>query len=228
MTLLDGPRIDLLSSLFPSTSFLLLQYASWLAAMFVLLVCCAFFSTSEAALFYLRRPERRLLASGTRAQRIAAGLLADTDRLLTAVLFWNLLVNLAYFALAAIVGIRLEQAGRAGEAGTLAVGALLLIIVFGEMLPKSLAVLRPRLLATLVAVPLAAMVRLVDPLLPAFRLTVLLSQRLLWPRFQAEPYLQICDLERAVRLSVSDAALVDKNSACWKASCCWARFASTS
>ena len=79
---------------------LLIHYASWLAAMALLLVCSAFFSASEAALFYLRRPERRLLAAGNPSQRIAAALLADPDRLLTAVLFWNLLVNLAYFAVA--------------------------------------------------------------------------------------------------------------------------------
>jgi CBS domain containing-hemolysin-like protein len=139
---------------------------------------------------------------------MAAGLLADPNRLLTAVLFWNLLVNLAYLTLAAVIGIHLEQGGHTAWAGAFSVASLLAIIVFGEMLPKSLAVLQPPVLAALLAIPLAAMVRLVDPLLPAFRMANMLSQRLLWPRFQAEPYLQISDLERAVRLSVSDAALV--------------------
>jgi len=176
--------------------------------MTLLLACSAFFSASEAALFYLRRPQRRLLAAGNASQRMAAGLLADPNRLLTAVLFWNLLVNLAYLTLAAVIGIHLEQGGHTAWAGAFSVASLLAIIVFGEMLPKSLAVLQPPVLAALLAIPLAAMVRLVDPLLPAFRMANMLSQRLLWPRFQAEPYLQISDLERAVRLSVSDAALV--------------------
>ena len=78
------------------------------------------------------------------------------------------------------------------------------------MLPKSLAVLKPRTVATLVSIPLAAMVRLLDPLLPVFRTANLLSQRLLWPRFQPESYLHIRDLERAVRLSVADAASVQQ------------------
>jgi CBS domain containing-hemolysin-like protein len=185
-----------------------IQSTSWLAAMTLLLACSAFFSASEAALFYLRRPQRRLLAAGNASQRMAAGLLADPNRLLTAVLFWNLLVNLAYLTLAAVIGIHLEQGGHTAWAGAFSVASLLAIIVFGEMLPKSLAVLQPPVLAALLAIPLAAMVRLVDPLLPAFRMANMLSQRLLWPRFQAEPYLQISDLERAVRLSVSDAALV--------------------
>ncbi len=116
--------------------------------MALLLCCSAFFSTSEAALFYLRRSERRRLAAGNRSQRIAAGLLGDPDRLLTAVLFWNLLVNLAYCAVAAVVGIRLETGGRAAAAGAFSVAALIVIIVCGEMLPKSLAVLKPRTIAS--------------------------------------------------------------------------------
>ena len=41
--------------------------------MAVLLVCSAFFSASEAALFCLRRPERRELAAGNPRSAIAAG-----------------------------------------------------------------------------------------------------------------------------------------------------------
>jgi putative hemolysin len=184
------------------------QYA--LVAMGVLILFSSFFSSSEAALFYLSRPERRKLALGSRPQRIAAGLLAEPDRLMTAVLFGNLVVNLAYFTLASIISIRLEVQGHPAAAGSFAVGSLLGIIVFGEMLPKSLAVLQPRRLAALVAIPLAGTVRLLSPVLPGLRLANLLSQRLLWPRFQPEPYLRVGDLERAVQLSTSDAALLEQ------------------
>ena len=130
-----------------------------LAAMGVLILFSAFFSSSEAALFYLSRPERRKLAQGSRAGRIAARLLAEPDRLMTAVLFWNLVVNLAYFALASIISIRLEHDGHTAAAIHSAVGSLLAIIVCSEMLPKSLAVLQPRRLAAFVAIPVAAMLR---------------------------------------------------------------------
>ncbi len=188
----------------------LIQYAPWLAAMGVLILCSAFFSSSEAAFFYLGRPQRRRLASGNRAQQIAAGLLAEPDRLLTAVLFWNLVANLSYFTIASIVSLQLESDGYSAEAGSFAVGSLLVMIVLSEMLPKSLAVLRPRGLATMVAIPLAAMVRLLDPIIPLLRLANLLSRRLFWPRFQAEPHLAVGDLERAVELSTSDAALLQQ------------------
>ena len=105
---------------------------------------------------------------GNPSQRIAAALLVNPDRLLTAVLFWNLLVNVAYLASASVVGIRVGARRPHRAAGTFSVAAVLVIIVCGEMLPKSLAVLRPRFIAALVAVPLAAMVKLLDPLLGIF------------------------------------------------------------
>ncbi len=185
------------------------MYAPWLVAMLLLLLGSAFFSSSEAAYFYLHRTERRRLASGSRPQRIAARLLRDPDRLLTAVLFWNLLTNVAYFTITSIIGIDMERT-LPTEAGAFTAGALLVMIVFSEMLPKSLAVLQPSRLATLLAIPLSAMVRLLDPILPGLRMANLLSRRVLWPRFRPEPYLQVRDLERAVQLSTSDAATVEQ------------------
>lgn len=151
-----------------------------------------------------------MFESGTPPQRLVADLLRNPDRLLTAVLFWNLLINVAYFAISSIISLRLERDGRAAEAGVSAFVSLLVIICIGELVPKSLAVTQPQLLATTVSVPLAAAVRLVSPLLPVLSLVNLLSRRLLWPRFEPEPYLEIQDLERAVRQSTTDAALLQQ------------------
>ena len=128
-------------------------------------------------------------------------------------LFWNLLINLSFFTIGSIISLQMEQAGHATAAGAFALGSLVTIIVFGEMLPKSLGVLQPQRLAVWLAVPLAATVRIVDPLLPVFRLATLLSRRLLWPNFEPEPYLHVRDLERAVKLSGADAALVEQEAA---------------
>ncbi|NQU20613.1 MAG: DUF21 domain-containing protein [Candidatus Nealsonbacteria bacterium] len=185
---------------------MILEHYPWLIAMAVLIVCSAFFSSSEAALFYLSRADRRRMISGGRSQRIAAGLLAEPDRLLSAVLFWNLLVNVAYFSIASIVGLRLKDS----EAWVFGVTALLVLIVLSEMLPKSLAVLRPRTLAAAVAAPLAVMVRVLDPVMPSLRWANVLSRRLIWPGFRPEPYLRTGDLERAVKLSTTDAALLEQ------------------
>ncbi len=185
-----------------------LEQLPWLLTMGVLILASAFFSSSEAALFYLGRAERRRLTAGNAAQRAAAALLATPDRLLTAVLFWNLVTNVAYFTIGSILSLQWERAGYSAEAGVLAVASLVGIIILGEMLPKSLAVLRPAGLAALAAVPLTFMVRLLDPILPVLRAVNLVSQRLLWPGFKPEPYLRLGDLERAVELSTTDAALL--------------------
>jgi len=174
----------------------------------LLTLVSAFFSGSESALFYLPPRERQRLAHGTRAQQLAVGLLQNPDRLLTAILFWNLLVNLTYFAISSIASLQMQRAGHTAEAGTLAVVSVLALIIFGEMVPKTVGVTWAPALVSLLGVPLAGLVRLLDPLIPAFRWANLLSQRVLWPKYQPEPYLHIRDLERAVEYSTADAALL--------------------
>ncbi|MBN1908151.1 MAG: DUF21 domain-containing protein [Pirellulales bacterium] len=188
---------------------MLIAYLPWLAAMGVLILASAFFSSSEAAWFSLPQKDQLALRKGNRAQRMAAALLDDPDRLLTAVLFWNLAVNLTYFAMVSIASLRLESEGHGATAGTLAVGSLLVMILLSEMLPKSVGVLIPRPLVALHAVPLAALVRVLDPILPWLRAANVVSLRLIWPRFEPEPYLRVGDLERAVELSTTtDASLL--------------------
>jgi putative hemolysin len=179
-------------------------------AMIVLLACSAFFSASEAALFYLPSRDRRSMKSGTPGEQAATSLLQDADRLLSAVLFWNLVINVTYFALASIVSIRMEHSPNLGQ--TWAVGfaivSLLGIIFFSEMLPKSIGVLIPRQLARFLSLPLSVTVRAVDPLMPLLRSINLISRRLLWTSFQPEPAIDVEDIERAIKHSGSDESLI--------------------
>lgn len=186
----------------------MVELLPWLVAMGVLLLSSGFFSSSEAAFFLLNLPETQSFAKGNRPQRVAAHLLSDPDRLLTAVLFWNLLINVGYFAIISIVALKLKSMGQPDLAGVFTLGALVVIMLFSEMLPKSVAVLKPQAISALFAIPLAVAIRVVDPLLPVFRWTNILSRRLFWPRFQPEPYLDVTDLERAVAFSTSDAVLL--------------------
>ena len=123
-----------------------------LSAMFCLLIGSGFFSASEAALFYLKPNIRRGLRNGSPSEQAAAILLRNPDRLLSAVLFWNLLINISYFTISSIVALRLEQDSRLGQSWSIAFAAvsLLTIIFLSEMLPKSLAVLKPLAITKLV------------------------------------------------------------------------------
>lgn len=186
------------------------EFRHGLAAMGLLILFSAFFSGSEAALFYLQRADRFAFRAGNPAQRMAAALLDRPERLLMTVLFWNLIVNITYFSLASIIEIQLDHSGRRTTAGLFGIITLLAIIFFSELLPKSLAVLYPRIFAALVSFPLAVALRVLTPALPVIRAANLVSRRLIWPRFSAEPYLELKDLERAVALSVSDARLLEQ------------------
>ncbi len=181
-----------------------------LLAMLPLMALSAFFSASEAALFSLRHQDRKQLRTGSSAARQAVRLLEDPDRLLSAILFWNLLVNIVYFALASKIGLRLRDASISSSlVATFTVGSVLAIIFFSEMLPKTIAVLKARQLSSLLSVPLTVAVRAVDPLMPTLRAINLLSRRLLWPTFQPEQYLEVSDLARAIELSTDDGLLAD-------------------
>lgn len=184
----------------------------WLLAMGVLILFSAFFSGSEAALFSIQRRGRRSLARAGVSGRIASGLLADPERLLSAILFWNLLINMTYFAIAAIIGGRLQSDPEAGQSTAIAftVVSLLTIIFFSEMLPKSVAVLAPVRLSMLLAPPLSLSVRLVGPILPLVKVANLIASRLIWPTFEPEPEIDLADIERAIELGTDDAALIQR------------------
>ncbi len=177
--------------------------------MTALLACSAFFSASEAALFSLRPADRRDLRDEAMG-RVAASLLLDPDRLLSAILFWNLVLNLAYFAVVSIVCFKLQATAPTGTSWVFAAGALMAVISFGEMLPKTMGVLGAKKLSRSVGRSVQAAVAVLDPIMPALRLVTRVSQRLLWPGLPAEPYLELEDLEQAITVSREDQALADQ------------------
>lgn len=169
-----------------------------LSTMLGLIGASGFFSGSETALFYLSHDELRSFRVGRSRERAVAALLTEPDRLLTAILFWNLVINLCYFAVSVVVAQRLAAGGLRAAAGVFGIASLFVLIIFGEVLPKSLAVVFRRRLATLVVWPLAVAVRLVDPVIPVLGRITLLARRTFWPQITREPYIEAEDLERAV------------------------------
>ncbi|MBL8858517.1 MAG: HlyC/CorC family transporter [Planctomycetes bacterium] len=114
----------------------------------------AFLSASETALFTL--DERGKTAAGAGVKR----LLDEPQALLVTLLLANLIVNVLFFAFAADLA---PEGGPYGEvvAGLIAVAVLVLV---GEMLPKSLALRAGPSFARLAAIPLTPVVALVRPL----------------------------------------------------------------
>lgn len=118
------------------------------------------FSGSETALFKL--DEGGLGAAPARVRR----LMADPRALLVSILLANLVVNLAFFALAptAFAGL-LEALG--ADAGPAVIGggfaALVVLLVVGEIVPKAIALRAPLAIARLTAVPVTTTVGLLRP-----------------------------------------------------------------
>ncbi|MCA9231568.1 MAG: DUF21 domain-containing protein [Planctomycetales bacterium] len=183
------------------------QFLPFLMAMVLLGAGSGFFSCSEAALFSLKADDRRILKNGSQVQRLAIAMLDHPNRLLTAILFWNLIINIVYFALASTIGIQLERQGHRTEAGVVAIVSLLAIILFSEMVPKMIGVLFPRSVTGLVSFPLAVAVRAFDPIAPALTAVNQALRRLLFPDFRIEPYLELTDLEKAITISTADEEL---------------------
>ena len=185
----------------------------WLPAMLAMLclmLASGFFSACETALFYLSRDELRAFRVGGSNERIAAALLSDPERLMTGLLFWNLLVNLCYFAVSIVMAQRLVAAGETAFAAVSGLITVSAITLFGEVAPKSAAVVFRRTIATACAWPLAFAVRLLDPIIPVLQRISLLVRRTFWPNVEAEPYLHAEDLERAVENSELGEAAVQQ------------------
>ena len=178
--------------------------------MFFLLMCSFFCSCSEAALFSLSQSGRGALAEKGKLGKLALRLLERPDRLLNSILLCNLFVNLMFFTLASIISFQLGKEGHANLALGIGVGALFVVIIFSEVLPKTLGVLAPQFYSIITSVPLAILVRILQPILPALSFLYVLSRRLFFPNFVPEPYLRVSDLERAVALSDNNAALLKR------------------
>ena len=186
----------------------LLELLPWIIAMALLMAGSGFFSASEAAMFYLRPRIREKMQSGTAGEKMAFQLTERPERLLSAILFWNLVINIAYFAISSIVAIRLEANESRSVSVLFAMVSLLAIIFFSEMLPKNIAVLRPRQLASAFSIPLSFAVRVVDPIMPLLRSVNLISRRLIWPGFEPESYMEVADLEKAIEHTADNADLI--------------------
>jgi len=120
-----------------------------LAALFglliLLLLLSAFFSGSETALMSVNRYRLRHRArAGHRGARLAEALLARPDRLIGLILLGNNLVNFSAASLVAIIALKV------GGQPAVAIGTValtLVVLVFSEAAPKTLAALHPERLA---------------------------------------------------------------------------------
>jgi CBS domain containing-hemolysin-like protein len=128
----------------------------------LLLVCSAFFSGSEAALFSLNTVQvERLRERGDVVGRIIAALLQRPTNLIITFLVGNEIVNVALSVTATSFALILY--GEGGEYIAI-VATTIILLLCGEVTPKSLAVRYPEQISRLVAWPIHAFASVIAPL----------------------------------------------------------------
>lgn len=118
----------------------------------ILLFLSGFFSSAETALFSISRSKARHLAKQPgKANHLISHMKADPHRLLSTILIGNNVVNIAAAAIMTRLAIELFQNNAVGVATAV---MTVLILVFGEVFPKSVATRNNVLIARIVIRPL--------------------------------------------------------------------------
>jgi len=136
------------------------EHLPLILSLVVLLLFSAFFSASETAYFSISRSAVAEMETGRKRQRMAAHILRDPRMLLVTILFGNLLVNIA--ATSAVTALAIARYGDRGIGIAVAIMTVL-ILIFGEISPKSLAIKRAGSFAAFAAPILRALMIVLTP-----------------------------------------------------------------
>lgn len=133
-----------------------------------LIMLSAFFSSSETGMMSLNRYRLKHMAkTGHKGAKRAQGLLQRTDQLIGIILIGNNFVNILASSIATVIAIRIW-----GDAG-IAIATLLLtivILIFAEVTPKTLAALFPEKIAFPASYILGPLLKILYPIVWAVNL----------------------------------------------------------
>ena len=150
-----------------------------IAALAVCVALSAFFSASETAFTSANRVRLKTMSqSGDKRAGLALMLAEDFDRLLTTILVGNNIVNIAGTALATVLFT--AWVGRMGPTVSTVVMTVL-VLIFGEVTPKTIAKESPEKFAMAAAPALKALCAILTPVNAMFSQWKSLMQRLFKP-----------------------------------------------
>ncbi|WP_333684019.1 HlyC/CorC family transporter [Pontibaca methylaminivorans] len=163
--------------------------AFWITstAIVALIALSAFFSGSETALTAASRAKLRVQADkGSRGAERALGITDDNERLIGSVLLGNNLVNILSASLATALFTRIF-----GDNGVALATLMMtfLVLIFGEVLPKTYAISNPERVSALIAPGIAVVVRVFAPVVGAVRIFVHLLLRSLGVRVDPDSHI---------------------------------------
>ena len=138
----------------------------YLGILAVCIMASGFFSGSETAIIGIQRERVHQLAARDRRGQKLEALLANPDRTLSTLLIGNNFVNILAASVATVVLI--DLAGESWGPWIVTVALTGVILIFGEIGPKTLAQRHPERFSLLVAGPISTLSKILQPVSTSF------------------------------------------------------------
>lgn len=186
------------------------SYTREIILLIILLILSGFFSMSETALMSLSKIRiRHMTEEGIKGAKLVEKLLEDPNKLLGAILIGNNIVNIGASALATTLTTRFFGGSEASVA-VATMGMTILVLIFGEITPKSVAKQKSEKVSLLVSKPIKLCVTLFKPLVVVFTGISSVFIRLSGadPK-AAEPFITEEELKTMVGVSEEEGVLED-------------------
>ncbi|MFQ9696811.1 MAG: hemolysin family protein [Zhenhengia sp.] len=184
-----------------------------LVVLVILLMGSAFFSASETALMSISKIDaRHMVDQNIKNAKIVSKLVEDPNKLLGAILVGNNIVNIGASSLATVVATGIFGTDGAGIAAAIATGVMtLLVLIFGEITPKSLSTQKSQEVACFVARPISLVVLIFNPVVKVLMFISNLIIRLFGGKIDtSKPFITTDELKTIVTVSHEEGVLEEE------------------
>lgn len=182
--------------------------------LFVLIILSGFFSSAETALTGINKIKvKHMVEEGVRGAALVEKLIEKPNELLGAILIGNNIVNIGASSLATVLAASLVKGTKYEDVGiALATGVMtILILIFGEITPKSLANQNSEKVAIKVSKPVAAIVFVFRPFVWLFtKISTVFIRLLGGDPDKAEPFITEEELKTLMDVGEEEGVLEGK------------------
>ena len=173
----------------------------------ILLIASGFFSASETSLMSLSKIRiRHMQEEGVKGAKLVANLIEDSNKLLSTILIGNNIVNIAATSISTALFTSLIP----GATGVAVATALMtvLVLLFGEITPKTIAANNSEKVAIFVSKPIKIIISILRPVVWAFNLVTGLIFKILGVKDKGtKPYITEEELKTMVNVSHEEGVL---------------------
>ncbi|MBS6008044.1 MAG: HlyC/CorC family transporter [Clostridium baratii] len=186
------------------------SYTGQIILLVILLVLSGFFSMSETALMSLSKIRiRHMVEEGVKGSKLVEKLIEDPNRLLGAILIGNNIVNIGASAIATSLAVKIFNGSESAVAVATAIMTVL-VLIFGEITPKSIAKQKSEQVALKVSKPVQFCVAVFKPFVAMFTAISSVFIRLFGGDPKAtEPFITEEELKTMVGVSEEEGVLED-------------------